>query len=221
MYGAHELLRAITVVLGVAAVTTVGFQRLRQPVVLGYILAGLIVGPHVPIPLIADRAIIQTLSELGVILLMFALGLEFSVRKLVQVGPTAGLTAVLQSSIMVWLGFVVGRAFGWTLRESIFTGALIAISSTTIIAKAFDEQGIRGRLREIVVGVLIVEDLIAILLMAMLTAVSSGSGLSAGALALTVGRLAAFLVGLVAIGLMVIPRAVRLIARQKRPETTL
>ncbi len=173
MHGAHELLTAITVVLCVAAVTTVVFQRLRQPVVLGYLLAGLIVGPHIPIPLIADRAIIQTLSELGVILLMFTLGLEFSVQKLVQVGPTAGLTAIIQSSIMVWLGFMVGQAFGWTVRESIFAGAIIAISSTTIIAKAFDEQGIHGKLRELVVGVLIVEDLIGILLMAVLTAISS------------------------------------------------
>jgi K+:H+ antiporter len=98
MHGAHDFLLALTVVLGVAAVTTVLFQRLRQPVVLGYILAGLIVGPHVPIPLVADREIVQTLSELGVILLMFALGLEFSLRKLVRVGPTAGVTAVVQST---------------------------------------------------------------------------------------------------------------------------
>src|SRR5512145_678029 len=101
MAGAHFLL-ALTVVLGVAAVTTVLFQRLRQPVVLGYILAGLIVGPHVPIPLVADRDTVQTLSELGVILLMFALGLEFSLRKLARVGPTAGTTAVVESSVMGW-----------------------------------------------------------------------------------------------------------------------
>lgn len=221
MHGAHEFLQAITVVLCVAAVTTVVFQRLRQPVVLGYILAGLIVGPYVPIPLVADREIIQTLSELGVILLMFALGLEFSLRKLVQVGPTAGLTAIIQSSIMVWLGFVVAQALGWTSRESIFAGAIIAISSTTIIAKAFDEQGIKGKLRELVVGVLIVEDLIAILLMAILTALSSGDGMSAGTLAKSSGRLAAFLIGLVAIGMLVVPRAVRVITHLKRPETTL
>jgi CPA2 family monovalent cation:H+ antiporter-2 len=221
MHGAHELLTAITVVLCVAAVTTVVFQRLRQPVVLGYLLAGLIVGPHIPIPLIADRAIIQTLSELGVILLMFALGLEFSLRKLLQVGPTAGLTAIVQTSIMVWLGFIVGRGFGWTTRESIFAGAIIAISSTTIIAKAFDEQGIQGRLRELVVGVLIVEDLIAILLMAVLTAVSSGQGMSAGTLARSSAQLVAFLVGLVAVGMLLVPRAIRAINRLKRPETTL
>lgn len=221
MDGAHELLTAITVVLCVAAVTTVVFQRLRQPVVLGYLLAGLIVGPHIPIPLIADRAIIQTLSELGVIFLMFALGLEFSLRKLVAVGPTAGLTAIIQSSIMVWLGFIVGRAFGWTVRESIFAGAIIAISSTTIIAKAFDEQGVKGKLRELVVGVLIVEDLIGILLMAVLTAVASGQGMSAGTLVRSSAQLVAFLVGLVAVGMLVVPRAIRAIHRLNRPETTL
>ena len=221
MQDAHEFLRSLTVVLAVAAVTTVLFQRLRQPVVLGYLIAGLIVGPHVPIPLVADPAVVQTLSELGVILLMFSLGLEFRLRKLVAVGPTAGLTALLQSSLMVWLGFTIGRLFGWTPLESLFAGAVIAISSTTIIAKAFDEQGITGTLRQFVVGVLIVEDLIAVLLMAVLTAIASGSGLAAGPLVGTVARLVAFLVILVAVGLMVVPRAIRAIVRLKRRETTL
>jgi CPA2 family monovalent cation:H+ antiporter-2 len=221
MQDAHEFLRALTIVLCVAAVTTVVCQRLRQPVVLGYIVAGLIVGPHVPIPLVADSAVVQTLSELGVILLMFSLGLEFSVRRLVQVGPTAGLIAVLQCSIMLWLGFVIGRLFGWTVLESLFAGAVIAISSTTIIAKAFDEQGIAGKLREIVVGILIVEDLIAIVLMAVLTALATGSGLSAGPLAKTIGRLAAFLIGLVAVGMLLVPRIVRAINTLGRRETTL
>src|SRR5512134_2848747 len=100
MGGADRFLAALTVVLLCAAVTTVLFRKLRQPVVLGYLLAGLIVGPHVPIPLLADRPTVEVLSELGVILLMFALGLEFSIRKLMRVGPTAGLTAVIESSIM-------------------------------------------------------------------------------------------------------------------------
>jgi CPA2 family monovalent cation:H+ antiporter-2 len=221
MQDAHAFLMSLTVVLAVAAVTTVVFQRLRQPVVLGYIIAGLIVGPHVPIPLVADPNVVQTLSELGVILLMFSLGLEFSLRKLMAVGPTAGLTALLQSSLMVWLGFTIGRLFGWTTLESLFAGAVIAISSTTIIAKAFEEQGIRGKLRELVVGVLIVEDLIAVLLMAVLTAIASGSGLAAGPLAATIGRLAAFLVGLVGFGLLLVPRAIRAISRLNRRETTL
>jgi CPA2 family monovalent cation:H+ antiporter-2 len=218
---AHAFLVALTIVLGVAAVTTVVFQRLRQPVVLGYILAGFIIGPNVPIPLVADRQIVQTLSELGVILLMFSLGLEFSLDKLWRQASTAGLTALLQSSLMVWLGFVTGQLFGWTTIESLFAGAIIAISSTTIIAKAFDEQNIKGSLRELVVGVLIVEDLIAILLMATLTAIASGSGLSAAEMAWTTGKLALFLAGLVAFGLLLVPRTVRAINRLGRPETTL
>ena len=218
---AHAFLVALTIVLGVAAATTVVFQRLGQPVVLGYILAGLIIGPSVPIPLVADRQIVATLSELGVILLMFSIGLEFSLSKLLRLGPAPSFTALLQSSLMIWLGFVTGQLLGWTTIESLFAGALIAISSTTIIAKVFDEQTIRGPLRELVVGVLIVEDLLAILLMATLTAIVSGSGLSASEMAMTTGKLAAFLIGLVGIGLLLVPRGVRAIQRLGRPETTL
>jgi len=218
---AHSFLLALTVVLGVAALTTVVFQRLRQPVVLGYVLAGVIVSPSVPIPVLADRQIVQTLSELGVILLMFSLGLEFSLGKLVKLGAGASLTALMQSSLMIWLGFVVGRLFGWTTLESLFTGSIIAISSTTIIAKAFDEQGVRGPLHELVVGILIVEDLIAILLMATLTAVAGGTGLSAVDMAKTTGRLFGFLAALISVGLLLVPRAVRAINRLARPETTL
>jgi CPA2 family monovalent cation:H+ antiporter-2 len=221
MHGADEFLRALAIVLCVAAVTTVVFRKLHQPVVLGYILAGLIIGPHVPIPVVASPDIVHKLSELGVILLMFGLGLDFSLRKLFRAAPTAGLTGILQCSVMVWLGYVTGTLLGWTPLESIFVGAIIAISSTTIIAKAFDEQGIQGPLREFVVAVLIVEDLIAVLLMAVLTGVSTGSGLSAFELARTVGRLVGFLVALVAIGLLVVPRVMRAIVKLDRGETTI
>src|SRR5512147_732463 len=105
MHGAHQFLVALAIVLGVAAVTTVIFQRLRQPVVLGYVLAGLIVGPHVPVPLVADPRVVSTLSELGVVLLMFSLGLEFSLRKLVALAPTGGLTAAVEMSLVLWLGY--------------------------------------------------------------------------------------------------------------------
>ncbi len=218
---AHAFLVALSIVLGVAAVTTVIFQKLRQPVVLGYILAGFIIGPNVPIPLVADRKIVETLSELGVILLMFSLGLEFSLSKLAKLGPAASLLAILQSSLMIWLGFVTGQMFGWTTLESLFCGAIIAISSTTIIAKAFDEQRVRGSLRDLVVGVLIVEDLIAILLMTTLTALATGSGLSAMDFAKTTGKLGLFLALLMGVGLLLVPRAVRAVQRLGRPETTL
>jgi len=217
----HAFLGALVVVLGVAAVTTVVFERLRQPVVLGYILAGLIVGPYLPIPLVADRAIVGTLSELGVVLLMFALGLEFSLRRLVQVGPTAGITAIVQSSIMVWLGVIAGRALGFTVLESIFAGAIVAMSSTTIIAKAFDDLKVKGHLRDLVVGVLLVEDLFAVVFMALLTAVATGAGVSPGELGRTLGRLGAFLAALLVVGMLVVPRAIRYVRRLGRPETLL
>ncbi len=218
---AHHFLQVLAVVLAVAGVTTVLFQRLRQPVILGYILAGFIVGPHVPVPLVADRAIVQTLSELGVMLLMFGLGLEFSLRKLAQVGPVAGGTALVQSSIMVWLGFLTGRAFGWTPLEGVVAGFIVAISSTTIVAKVFDEQRVRGQLRDLVVGVLLVQDLLAVLFMALLTALATGAGLSPLALGITLGKLGAFLALLLAVGLLTVPRAVRAVRRLGRPETLL
>jgi K+:H+ antiporter len=220
MHGADEALRAVALVFCIAAVTTALFQRLHLPIVLAYVVAGVIIGPHVPVPLVASSETVGVLSELGVILLMFALGLEFSLGKLLRVGPTAAVTAIVQSSIMVWLGYLAGRAFGWTPLESVFAGAIVAISSTTIIAKVFDEQHVEGKLKELVVGILIVEDLIAVLLMAVLTSVSSG-GMSAGTLARAGGRMVLFLAAVVVGGLLLVPRILRVIDRLKRPETTL
>jgi monovalent cation:H+ antiporter-2, CPA2 family len=221
MAGANAFLVALTTVLGAAAVTTVLFQRIRQPVVLGYLLAGVLVGPHVPFPLVADPALVQTLSELGVVLLMFSLGLDFRVRKLARLGPSATVTALVQCSIMLWLGFTAGRLLGWTRVESIFAGAMVAISSTTIVARTFEELGVRGPLRDLVMGVLVVQDLVAVLLIAALTALARGSGLSAGALGATAGRLAFFLAALLAVGFLVVPRALRAVRGLDRPETTL
>ncbi len=215
---ASAFLEALAIVLGVAAVTTILCQRLRQPIVLGYIVAGLVIGPHTPIPLVASADIVHQLSEIGVILLMFALGLELSLGRLLRIGTTASITAVIQCSLMLWLGFVVGRALGWTPMESVFAGAIIAISSTTIIAKAFADHGVTGRQREIVVGILVVEDLIAVLLMAGLTAAATGSGLSAAELARTIGKLTGFLALLLAVGMVLVPRAVRYLRRLENPE---
>ena len=218
---AHAFLEALAVVLGVAAVTTVLFQRLRQPVVLGYLLAGLIVGPHVPIPLVADQTVVETLSEVGVILLMFGLGLEFSLRRLTRVGPSASVTALVESSLMAFLGFGVGRALGLGVLASVFTGAMVSISSTTIVARAFGELRVRGPHRELVVGVLLVEDLVAVALIAVLTAVATGAGVSPGDVVATLGRLAAFLAALLGVGMVTVPRAIRYVRRLERPETLL
>ena len=218
--GSASLLANLAVILTVSAVTTVVFQRLRQPVVLGYLLAGLIVGPHLPVPLVADEGVAHTFSELGVILLMFGMGLEFSLKKLARVAGSAGTVAVIQCSLMVWLGYLVAGAFGWTRTEGLFTGALIAISSTTIILKAFEERGIKGPITEVVFGILIVEDLIAVVLLAVLTAVATGSEVSMSQLARIGGRLGGLLAALVIVGLLVVPRLVRMVVRLGRPETT-
>jgi monovalent cation:H+ antiporter-2, CPA2 family len=220
----HEvrtLLQDLALVLCVAAVTTVVFRRLRQPVVLGYLLAGLIIGPHIPIPLFADMERVHTLSELGVILVMFSVGLEFSVRKLVRVVPTSGIIGLIQISTMISLGYLTGQAFGWSPQESIFTGAMVAISSTMVVAKVFAEQRVASGLTDVVFGVLVVQDLAAILLLAVLTAISSGKGLPATVLARTAGQLAAFLLAIVVVGFLVVPRTVRAVARLKSPETLL
>ncbi len=221
MQDAHAFLQNLALVFCVAALTTIIFHRLRQPVVFGYLLAGMIVGPHLSVPLVADESTVRTLSELGVILLMFSLGLEFSLRRVVTVAGTSGLAALAETSVMLGLGFLTAQALGWTPTESVFVGGMVAISSTTIVAKAFAERGVRGRVTEVVFGILIVEDLIAILLVAILTAVARGGGLSPGDLAMTSVRLATFLIALVAVGLLIVPRMMRTVMRAGSREMTL
>ncbi|HWP58234.1 MAG TPA: cation:proton antiporter [Candidatus Acidoferrales bacterium] len=126
-------LRDLAVVMAISAATTVLFHLLRQPVVLGYIVAGVIIGPHTPpFPYVTDLHSIHTLAELGVLLLLFSLGLEFDLRKLRQVGAVAFLAAILEVLLMIWLGYSVGRFLGWREMDSLFLGAILSISSTTI-----------------------------------------------------------------------------------------
>lgn len=216
-----NFLQNLAVVLSVAALATVVFQRLRQPVVFGYLFAGMIVGPHIPVPLVADLGTVQTLSELGVILLMFSLGLEFSISKLVSVSQKAGPVALFESSIMVSVGYLVGQMLGLTRIESIFAGAIVGISSTTIIVKAFQEQKVKGRVTELVFGILIIEDLIAVFLLTILTTVAQSGSITPADLGLTAVRLVMFLVPLIGFGLLIIPRAIRAVVRIHSPETTL
>jgi monovalent cation:H+ antiporter-2, CPA2 family len=214
-------LQDLALVCCVAAVVAVIFRRLRQPVALGYLLAGIIVGPHVPIPLFADADRIHDLSELGVILVMFAIGLEFSVGRFIRVLPTAGLAGLIQIGGMIWLGYTAGRIFGWTWQESLFAGALVSISSTMIVASTFADQKVGHRLSELAFGILIVEDLAAVLLLTLLTAITTGGGLSAEVLLGTTGKLALFLLALVVVGFLIVPRAIRAVSRLDSPETLL
>jgi monovalent cation:H+ antiporter-2, CPA2 family len=217
----HAFLQNLAVVLCVAAVATVVFQRLHQPVVFGYLLAGMIIGPHIPIPLVADPQTVRALSELGVILLMFSLGLEFSIRKLVQVSQKAGAVALFECSVMISIGYLVGQMLGLTRMESIFAGAIVGISSTTIIVKAFQEQKVKGRVTELVFGILIIEDLIAIFLLTILTTISRSGAVSPTDVLLTAMRLAMFLAALIGFGILIVPRAIQAVQTLGQPETTL
>ncbi|MEZ4360706.1 MAG: cation:proton antiporter [Kofleriaceae bacterium] len=220
MHGSHILVELV-VILGAAAATTIAFSLLRLPVALGYILAGLVIGPHLPILVAADASLVGVLSELGVILLMFSIGLEFSVRSIARAGVATALTALFEVTLMVTLGYLTARLLGWSELDALFTGAALGISSTMLVSRAFEELSIGGDLRSTVYAVLVFEDLIAIVLLAVVTAVASGRGLSTGELALTLGKLTGFLLAMMVLGLLIVPRAVRLIADRGRPETLL
>ncbi len=221
MHGSHVLVELV-VILGAAAATTILFSILHLPVALGYILAGLVIGPHVTIvPVVADPKLVSTLSELGVILLMFSIGLEFSIRSIARAGLATALTALFEVALMVTLGYLMARLLGWTQTESLFAGAAVGISSTMLVARAFEELQVGSELKSLVYSVLVFEDLIAIVLLAILTGVAQGRGLSSMELAITLGKLAGFLVAMMVMGLLVVPRAVRMIAERGRPETLL
>ncbi|WP_005031424.1 cation:proton antiporter [Holophaga foetida] len=216
-----SILLDLAMVLGVAAVTTVVCQRFRLPLVLGYLLAGLIIGPHVPVPLVANLHNVHTLSELGIILLMFSLGIEFSLKKLMRAGPPATLIALIKTGFLTWAGYLAGRLLGWGAVESIFAGAALGISSTMIIARVYQGMGIKGPVADLVLSALIVEDLLAILMLTLLTAVGSGAGLSLSALLLTIARLAGFLVVVLVFGRWLVPRFIRWVADMGHDETLL
>ena len=207
----------------VAGLVTILCHRFKQPVVLGYILAGVIIGPHTPpFPLIKDDDTIQTLSELGVIFLMFSLGLEFSLRKLRQVGATALIAATLEIIVMMAIGYGIGQAFGWSSMDSLFLGAIISISSTTIIMKALDELGLRGeKFAGMVFGILIVEDIMGIVLIAMLSGIARTGTLQSWDAVLTMGQLAVFLVVSLVLGLIAVPRLIGFVARFRSQEMLL
>jgi monovalent cation:H+ antiporter-2, CPA2 family len=215
---ANSFLEDLALVLCVAAVTTIIFDVLRQPVVVGYLVAGMVVGPYTP-GILVDASRIHGVSELGVILLMFALGLEFSIRRLLRLGPRAAFITAVQVGLMLWLGYVCGRALGWSELESIFVGALLSISSTTIVAKAFAEQQVGVDLRDLALGVLLCEDLVAVIMLAVLTPLGAGAALNAGALGWTGLRLGSFLLAMAGGGFLLIPPLVRFIARMGRDET--
>lgn len=215
-----QLIIDLAVILGVAAVVTYVFRKINQPVVLGYIVAGIIVGPYThPFFSIVDVNSLKTLAELGVIFLMFALGLEFSFRRLAKVGISAAGTAIIQIIFMISIGLLTAKLLGWSNMDSIFLGCMIAISSTTIIIKAFEELGLKNkRFAELVFGILIVEDLAAILMLVALTNISMTASFNGLELLIASGKLAVVVGAWFLIGMFLVPRFVKKVGQQKNNE---
>ncbi|MGF6548117.1 cation:proton antiporter [Paraburkholderia youngii] len=215
MHHGIGFIQDLAVVMALAGVVTVLFHRLKQPVVLGYIVAGVIIGPYTPpFQLIHDEQTIQTLGELGVVFLMFSLGLEFSLRKLFKVGATAIVAALSEIVLMLWIGYAIGNAFGWSPMDSLFLGAILAISSTTIIVKALSDLGLkRESFAQLVFGILIVEDILGIAMLVLLTGIAQTGQLSAGLAAVTLGKLLLFMTVSLLVGVLLVPRALNYVAR--------
>lgn len=214
----------LAVIMIVAAVVTVIFHRLKQPVVLGYIVAGVLIGPHTPpFELIKDEHTIRVLAELGVIFLMFSLGLEFSLRKLLQVGTTALIVAVFEITMMIWIGYQIGLWLGWNNNlDALFLGAILSISSTTIIVKALNDLKMKNeRFAQLIFGVLIVEDILGIGLIALLSGVAISGSVSSSDVFLTISKLTLFMVVAMLVGILLVPRLLAYIGRFKSNEMML
>ncbi|WP_321362144.1 cation:proton antiporter [Pseudomonas extremaustralis] len=220
---AISFIQDLAVIMLVAGVVTILFHRLKQPVVLGYIVAGFIIGPHTPpFGLIHDEGTIKTLAELGVIFLMFCLGLEFSLRKLFKVGATAFIAAFLEIVLMIWIGYEIGRWFGWNTMDSLFLGAILAISSTTIIVKALNDLKMKNqRFAQLIFGVLIVEDILGIGIIALLSSIAVSGTVSSGEVFSTVGKLSLFMIVALVIGILLVPRLLAYVARFESNEMLL
>lgn len=160
------LISDLALILAVAGITTLLFKRLKQPVVLGYVVAGFLCSGNFLLKGVSDMANVDLWAQIGIIFLLFSLGLEFSFKKLVNVGGPALLTALVIITGMMCTGFMAGKLLGWTSTDSVFLGGMLSMSSTTIIIKAFDDLGLRNqRFTSLVFGVLVVEDLFAVVLM--------------------------------------------------------
>lgn len=207
-------MRDLAIVMIVAAVTTLLFQRIRLPAVLGYIIAGVIIGPNSPpFPLVEDQDAIEILGQLGIVFLLFGLGLEFNLRKLRKVGATAVGAGSLEILLMLWIGFVVGRLFGLSTIESLFLGAIISISSTVIIVKVVGDLGQQDeRWSQIVFGILIIEDMVAIFMLTFLPSAAGVGDASFAAVAEVLLRLGLFVASAIVLGILIVPRLVTYVA---------
>lgn len=213
----------LALILMCAGLTTLIFKRLKQPLVLGYIVAGFIASPHMPYtPSVQDTNDIKLWADIGVIFLLFALGLEFSFKKLMKVGGTAIIAACSVILVMIVLGVLVGMSFGWDRMDCIYLGGMLAMSSTTIIYKAFDDMGLRQqRFAGLVLSVLILEDILAIVLMVMMSTLAVSQNFEGMEMVQSVVKLVFFLVLWFVVGIYIIPTFLKRVRKWMSAETLL
>ena len=218
-----ELVKDLALILIVASIVTLIFKKLRQPLVLGYIVAGFIVSPHMPLTMsVLDKETIHTWADIGVMFLLFSLGLDFSIKKILKMGISPFISAIIIVFSMMMLGMGVGHAFSWSKMDCIFLGGMMAMSSTTIIYKAFDDMGLRQqRFAGLVMSVLILEDILAIVMMVMLSAIASGNNPDGEQMLGSLFKIGFFLILWFVVGLFAIPTFLRHTRKLMSSETML
>lgn len=216
-----NLIEDLALILVVAGIVTLVFKKLKQPLVLGYIVAGFLVSPHMPyIMSVVDKGDIHTWADIGVMFLLFSLGLDFSFKKILKMGMAPVIAALTIIFSMMTLGILVGHSFGWNRMDCIFLGGMLAMSSTTIIYKAFDDLGLRQqRFASLVMSVLILEDVLAIVMMVMLSAIASGNNPDGGEMLGSVLKIGFFLVLWFVVGIFLIPLFFRKTRKLMNSET--
>lgn len=219
----HDFIGDLALILITAGIATILFKWLKQPVVLGYIVAGFIAGPYISfLPTVTDMGNVEIWSEIGVIFLLFALGLEFSFKKLMDVGGTASIATLINMGSMIIIGYIVGQLLGWSTMDSIFLGGMLSMSSTTIIIKAFNDMGLqKQRFAGIVFGMLIVEDLAAILMMVLLSTVAVSHTIGGMELLNSLLRLVFFVMVWFIGGIYLIPTILKKLKKYLNDETLL
>ena len=205
------MIKDLALILTVAGIVTLVFKKLKQPLVLGYIVAGFLVSPHMPYTAsVADTENIHLWADIGVMFLLFSLGLDFSFKKILKMGASPVISTVTIIFSMSMLGVCVGPAFGWQKMDCIFLGGMLAMSSTTIIYKAFDDMGLRQQqFAGLVMSVLILEDILAIVMMVMLSAIASGNNPDGSQMAGAILRIGFFLILWLVVGISAVPLFLR------------
>ena len=217
-----NLVKDLALILIAAGVFTLLSKALKQPLILGYIIAGFVVGPHLGLFHIASTEAVHQWSEIGIIFLLFALGLEFSFKKLLKVGSGAMLMAGVKCLGMFTIGLILGELMGWTMMESLFLGGLMCMSSTTVIVKAYNDMGMKNKpYAPLIFGSLVLEDLIAVLLMVLLSTLAVSGHFEGTKMAMAIGKLAFFLVLWFLVGIYVIPLILKKARKLLNDETLL